>query len=285
MSINANSMHANVVNFPVNATSVNDGIVLNAFSIAGRKFANVPVDQMRIDYAYQRLSSRNMMKIAQNWDMNRCGILVVNYRDGLFFVIDGQHRMQAAQMNGITFLPCEMYSGLTQEQEAALFARQNEYVTKLSPYDVFKANLVIGDEVDTAIAKICEEFNVIIKKGCAKKGEARLGSITAARNIVQHSGTECLRWIFSTINLCGWSSMHGAYCSSILHAFYVLYKDHKNRPTAAARMIARVCEGLSPDLLTTTAVLAYADRGIGTTSATIAYLKGLIEEKSMAVAG
>lgn len=79
---------------------------------------------------YQRLiKTAHVKKIADNFDPNRFGEPLVNERDGVYYLVDGQHRVAAlVYMNGgePIEIHCTVLSGLSYKEEADLFARQDD---------------------------------------------------------------------------------------------------------------------------------------------------------------
>ena len=75
---------------------------------------------------YQReLNSRRVREIAENFDERVANEPKVSARDGRFYVFDGQHTIAARKLlNGGRDLPilCKVYTGLTERDEAVLFA-------------------------------------------------------------------------------------------------------------------------------------------------------------------
>lgn len=117
-------------------------------------------DELRIDPAYQRdiasgPSQTLIRKIAQFWNWDLCQPLVVARRVDLterLFVIDGQHRLEAARLRGdIDQLPCVVLTYVSVADEAASFVHLNQQRRPLSKLDVFKAAVASEDDVATAI--------------------------------------------------------------------------------------------------------------------------------------
>src|SRR3546814_134476 len=74
------------------------------------------IDQLLVDDSYQRsieggASQRLIVKIAENWDWRLCLPLIVSRRQGALYVIDGQHRYEAAKLRGdIRDLPIVLFA-------------------------------------------------------------------------------------------------------------------------------------------------------------------------------
>ena len=78
---------------------------------------------------YQRpLDEALVRKIVAHWNSNLMNLPKVSHRDGKYYVFDGQHTIEALKLknNGKDLdIVCRIYSGMTYEDEARLFAAQN----------------------------------------------------------------------------------------------------------------------------------------------------------------
>lgn len=85
---------------------------------------------------YQRpVDERAVNRLIKAWDARLLGPLTVSFRDGKFYVVDGQHRVIAMRkMNGgkDVMVGCKVYSGLTYEQEAILCYKLDKAKKRLS---------------------------------------------------------------------------------------------------------------------------------------------------------
>jgi hypothetical protein len=126
-------------------------------------------EQLLIDEAYQRsLQAANsqtlIRRIAMRWDWGLCQPLYVARRaDGKLYVVDGQHRLEAARLRGdIWQLPCVVTSFTDAAEEAAAFVALNQQRRPLSQLDLFKAALAAGDFEAAQIALAIEEAGLAI---------------------------------------------------------------------------------------------------------------------------
>jgi len=118
-------------------------------------------DQLKIDESYQRglesgPSQSLIRRIAVHWDWGLCQPLIVARRaDGGLYVVDGQHRLAAAQLRGdIWQLPCVVACYRNAAEEAASFVALNQQRRRLGRLEIFKAALAAGDgeAIDIGIA-------------------------------------------------------------------------------------------------------------------------------------
>src|SRR5262249_5671842 len=65
---------------------------------------------------------------AEHFELEKMGYPVVSHRAGRFYVVDGQHRLEALRSYGFDDadrIDCEVYEGLTEREECELFLGRN----------------------------------------------------------------------------------------------------------------------------------------------------------------
>ena len=67
-----------------------------------------------------------------------------------------------------------------------MFVSQYDGNTKLNPIDIYRANIIRGEEVNTLINEVCDKYGISVTHDKAPKV---LGSLTVDRNIVKPSVT------------------------------------------------------------------------------------------------
>lgn len=117
----------------------------------------IPVAKLQIDPSYQRSidakTSRKLIDaIAQGWDWRLCPPLLVSRRATGMFVIDGQHRTEAAKLRGdILWLPCCVSDYASVAEEAEIFVAANRKRRAVSKGDTLRAARAAGDPAAVAI--------------------------------------------------------------------------------------------------------------------------------------
>ena len=98
---------------------------------------------------YQRGVERKRVElIARDFNEYIVNEPKVSFRNGRYYVMDGQHTIEGCiLLNGGEDRPilCKVYTGLTMEQEALLFAEQNGHAAPLSAGIKLRAKVVGGD--------------------------------------------------------------------------------------------------------------------------------------------
>lgn len=110
-------------------------------------FLEIDKHDLNVDKTYQRDQNEAKVKaIASAWSWVSCAAIVVADRSGLFFVMDGQHRVLAARRRSdITTLPCLVFSVEQSADEAKGFLRINKGRRPLTSIETFKAECSVGN--------------------------------------------------------------------------------------------------------------------------------------------
>lgn len=112
------------------------------------------------DPAYQRpIDPKRVRSIAEHFNPMRVNAIKVSHRDGKYWVFDGQHTMKVLILRngGDLNVECKVYEGLTQKEEAMLFARQNEFEKRVDKASEMKALYAAGDVEIVELKKAIEE--------------------------------------------------------------------------------------------------------------------------------
>ena len=248
-----------------NATVLATTVINNSYSICGKRIASVPVALMAIDDSYQRVLGTTIKKLMNGWDNNKCDFLIVSYRDNKFYVIDGQHRYSVAKAKGIDVLPCIIFEGLTQHDEALKFAQQQDNVNKLNPYDTFKANIACGDTnvpqiaIDVNIKCVCDKYNIQVKKYGNHMGDQKvLRCLDLARYLVRKDA-KSFEWTIDVINASNWANCPLAYSKNIIQTISAFYKENIDNLALAEQTIISMMNSIAPDELETMARYEYPE--------------------------
>lgn len=136
--------------------------------------------------AYQRpVNPKEVDRLIREWDERLLDPVIVSFRDGKFYVVDGQHRISAMrQMNGGggVMVNCKVYSGLTYEQEAALCYKLDKAKKRLSLSQATNALVESGMDAETTeIRQLVENCGFVWALG---KSRGKTGEIVTTRALV-----------------------------------------------------------------------------------------------------
>jgi len=142
---------------------------------------------------YQRgLCAERVRRIAKAFDERIANEPKVSYRDGHYYVFDGQHTIAAwILLNGSKHLiiKCKVYYGLTEQEEAILFAQQTGAAAKLSAGARMRALLFGGDAEAIAFRDATESVGLTLDYD-QDRGLKRIGCIQTAFDAFKQLGVE-----------------------------------------------------------------------------------------------
>lgn len=230
--------------------------LVGAFPVGGKVFAVVALDELHIDESYQRPLQNHVKIIARDWNSTKCDPLKINFReDGNLYVWDGQHRLEAARLRGIKYLLCDITVGLTQEQEAELFGCQGMGIKKPDPYDIFKANVCAGEEIDTAIKDMCDIYDLVVNRNNKKAGN--LSCLTLVRDIFKKGDEKYFDWVLELLHKARWNEFPQSHCHRIVNSLYEIRKSSEEQKEFVQRKLIAYLKKTNPDDLLINATIKY----------------------------
>ncbi len=147
---------------------------------------------------YQRvLNMKNVAGIVRDFDPAKLGVLVVSHRaDGSYAVLDGQHRLTALRKLGFASANCIVLEGMTIQQEADYFRRQNENKQSLRIADTFNAAVWAEDEESVMIKAVLDRYGFRL----GKSGHPMcICAIGALQSIIRQFGVDVLDLTLASI--------------------------------------------------------------------------------------
>jgi hypothetical protein len=142
---------------------------------------------------YQReLSPDRVRRIVKAFDERIANEPKVSYRDGHYYVFDGQHTIAARKLrndNQDLKVRCKVYFGMSDKDEALLFAQQTGASAKLSAGVKIRARIFGGDPEAIQFKDATEAVGLRLDYG-QDKGKKRLPCISTAYTAFQKLGAE-----------------------------------------------------------------------------------------------
>jgi hypothetical protein len=155
----------------------------------------VPIAEMRVSPLAQReLRQARVDRIVASFDLEQIGTPTVSHRGEHYYVIDGQHRIEALRQLswGDQSLQCWTYTGLSEEDEAERFLKLNDTLA-VDAYSKFKVSVQAGrgDESDIDRIVRAARLRVTLDKqpgairavGTLKRIYSRSGPATLAQTL------------------------------------------------------------------------------------------------------
>ena len=143
---------------------------------------------------YQRGVERKRVElIARDFNEYIVNEPKVSFRNGRYYVMDGQHTIEGCiLLNGGEDRPilCKVYTGLTMEQEALLFAEQNGHAAPLSAGIKLRAKVVGGDAPSKAFVAATKRVGLSLNYDSMQLSDYRISCVGTALKLYDQLGEE-----------------------------------------------------------------------------------------------
>jgi hypothetical protein len=140
----------------------------------------IPIAQMKTSPVAQRdLNQARVDRLAADFDLEQLGTPTVNERDGAFYILDGQHRVEALKQIGYgdQQIQCWTYTNLTDQEMADKFDRLND-VLAVHAYDRFRIRVNAGREAESDINRIVRANGLVVSRDSLPGAVSAVGTLT-----------------------------------------------------------------------------------------------------------
>ena len=152
------------------------------------------IGSLRVNPAYQRFLNMTWAQtIADEFNTDLVEVLQVSFRDGQYWIIDGQHttigiRIRFKDENYPVV--CKIYYGLTVKEEAEMFYLFNKCKKPMNAASMLKAQLFYGDSEVTEFFKLTRDAGFVIDPVKRMSCQYGIAAVSTARNIYRCLGPE-----------------------------------------------------------------------------------------------
>lgn len=196
---------------------------------------------------YQRGVERKRVElIARDFNEYIVNEPKISFRNGRYYVMDGQHTIEGCiLLNGGADRPilCKIYTGLTMEQEALLFAEQNGHAAPLSAGIRLRAKVVGGDAPSKAFVAATNRVGLSLNYDSMQLSDYRISCVGTALKLYDQLGEEiyceALRHIVEA-----WEGRPDSFRAAVLRG--VMYFVQLYHGQYSAERLVRALSGVHP---------------------------------------
>jgi hypothetical protein len=200
------------------------------------EYRNMNTRDLLIDDLYQRdIDPKRLMRMVKNFDPCLVNTVKVSYRDGKYYVFDGQHTISLLKTiyakGNDTTVECKVFSGLTRLDEMELFVAQNGESSVVSTLAKYRALYNFGDKDVCGMVKGAAEAGVKVdfKHGCAAfKCVAVRTLLKAYLSMPYAQYVEMLRTLGKA-----WDGIAESFSAEMVNGMSLFYKTYGGRFTSA----------------------------------------------------
>ncbi len=191
-------------------------------------------NKLVVPKAYQRrLNNDRVARIVADFDERIANEPKVSFRDGKYYVFDGQHTVSARKkMNdgNDILIRCKVYRDIPEDEEARLFAAQTGESAPLTPSAKLRANLHGNDADAIAFVEATEKAGLNIGFERAD-GNGRITCINTALGEFKRVGAEVYTEALTVMQK-AWNGVPESLRADLIRGvvrFVELYRDIYNR--------------------------------------------------------
>ena len=194
------------------------------------EYKSLPIKDLNMA-EYQRSSEpANYKRIADDYDPDIFGVVVVSHRDNKYWIVDGAHRIKALKRLNYDKAMCQIMRGLTYEEEADKFLKLNTLRKSLNANQKFVGAVDAKRTVAVDVANILKEYGYKYAKDPSGRSSNTIAAVSACQRIYKKAGhigfAQVLRILRETWN--GDASSLSVQMLSGLGTFIKLYADEFN---------------------------------------------------------
>lgn len=145
--------------------------------------------------AQRHLDEKRAAKIAEEFDPDMFGVLSVTKvgDNGMYHVIDGQHRRRAVQIlwGETEMVPCNVFDASSPARAAEIFDAMNTSRKSPQAIEIFKVRVTAGTEPEASVNKIITGLGYHVAN--ASKMDGALRAVTACVSVYKRFGAAGLR--------------------------------------------------------------------------------------------
>lgn len=151
----------------------------------------VPLKQMRVNPLAQRaLNQARVNQLAACFEVEQMGAPVVSHRGGWYYLIDGQHRIEALKLWLGSWedqqAQCWCYEGLSEAQEADIFLKLNDTLP-VHAFAKFKVSVQAGRDAEADVDRIVRALGLRIARG-----SGGISAVATLRRVYSRGGPAVL---------------------------------------------------------------------------------------------
>lgn len=179
-------------------------------------------------------------KYAADFDVDKFGILVVNFRDGIYWVLDGQHRLAAYKIwiapGDPGSVDCEVYENLTDAECADIFLGRDDR-RRISTYEKFLVACTAERSRETDVRRIVEASGLKISRD---KSDNCVGAVGALCKVYDAAGGSVLGQAVRTIRD-AWGGDAESFDTLIIQALGMVFNRYNGR-TNERELVKRLAD-------------------------------------------
>ena len=159
----------------------------------------VPIDKIKFADYQREVKPAKVKKIIKNFVPDVMGIALVSFRNGEYYCIDAQHRIEALKELGYTEILCQVLTGLTYEEECYRFVLLNTGRTQLTANQVFHGRVEEKDADALELVSVFKKYGFSYNKNYGAKDDNVIGAVSKFVRMQRQYGINMVERVLSIL--------------------------------------------------------------------------------------
>ena len=205
----------------------------------------IPLDNIKFAEYQREVKPSKVSKIIKNFVPDVMGIALVSFRNGEFYCIDAQHRIEALRKLGYTEILCQVLTGLTYEQECYRFVLLNTGRTQLTANQVFHGRVEEKDKDAVALVEMFKKYRFEYNKNNGTKENNIIGAVSKFVKMQKTFGMNRVETVLRILRN-AWYGDKNSLSSAIITGLSTFLEEN---PNADEMVLTKALERVMPNIL------------------------------------
>ena len=205
----------------------------------------IPLDNIKFAEYQREVKQSKVNKITRNFVPDVMGVALVSFRNGEFYCIDAQHRIEALKKLGYTEILCQVLTGLTYEQECYRFVLLNTGRTQLTANQVFHGRVEEKDEDAVALVEMFKKYRFEYNKNNGIKEDNLIGAVSKFVKMQKSFGMNRVERVLRILRNAWYGDKHSL-SSAIISGLSTFLEEN---PGADELTLTKALEKVMPNML------------------------------------
>jgi len=187
----------------------------------------IPIDSIKFAPYQRELKMSKVRKIIENFIPDIMGVALVSWRNGEFWCIDAQHRIEALKRLGFKEIWAIVLSGLTYEQECRRFNILNTGRTQLNANQVFHCRVEEKEDIAITLVSLFKKYKYDYNKNGSTKDNNLIGAVSKFDKMCKKYGFSMAERVLKVLRG-AWLGDKDSLTSSIITGMATFFNEHSD---------------------------------------------------------
>lgn len=185
----------------------------------------VPIDEIDLGLYQRELKPSKVRKMTDYFVPDVMGFPLLSFRNGKYFCMDGQHRIQALKHMGYKEVWCQIITDLLYEEECRRFNILNTGRTQLNANQIFHCRVEEKEQTAIELVKMFKKYKYTYNKNTSVKDDNVIGAVSKFDKMLKKYGMSMVERVLKVLRG-AWLGDKESLTSSIITGLATFFNEH-----------------------------------------------------------